>query len=327
MENQMANSDNMPDVDPWAAAFAALDKVGKEDTEGAAATGGDEQGSAGDGAQQDGGQQSVPDSTGAAVGTGDEGSSGDLGADAGINSQEDGEAAGSLFRVPDGFSDEYRKHMEEDVRNQAINDIAQEFVKRGVRNTNGKLGATLDDSDICKRDDDGVPHFYNPETGKEFTGDNPRRQAQEWVDDYNKELARVFNDACAEYENHLMSQRGPALAVIEFAPKYEKLDPIRRGMFEDVIKDYEITGEDGKVVGYSCDLDKALALVDRQVKTIQAYAKSNGGAQQAAPTGPALDMKTSSGAVAGGDRPAPASLAEAMERLQDAQLEKIRNKK
>ena len=326
MENQMANSDGMSDVDPWEAAFAAINKIDEKDSEGDAATGGDEPNPAGNDPTAANGEQKVPDSASATVSTGNEGSTGNLDTDTGVGVEEDGQTSESLFRVPDGFSDEYRKHMEEDVRNQAINDIAEEFVKRGVRNTNGKLGATLDDSDICKRDEDGVPHFYNPETGREFTGDNPRRQAQEWVDDYNKELARVFNDACAEYENHLMTQRGPALAVIEFAPKYEKLDPIRRGMFEDVIKDYEVTDGNGKVVGYSCDLDKALALVDRQVKTIQAYAKLNGNNQQPAPTGPALDMKTSSGAVAGGDRPTPTSLAEAMEMLQDAQLEKIRKK-
>ena len=56
--------------------------------------------------------------------------------------------------------------------------------------------------------------------------------------------------------------------------------------------------------------------------------KSEKPAEQAQPkaTGPALDMKTSSGAMASGDLPAPTSLAEAMERQQDALLAKLRKK-
>lgn len=199
-------------------------------------------------------------------------------------------------------------------------------MKRGVRNRNGVLGATIEDPDICKRDADGVPHFFNPETGREFTGDNPRRQTQEWIDDYNKELARVFNNACQKYEEHLMQEESPKLKVMEFAPKYEKLDDIRRGMFENVIEDYEIKDKSGKVIGYSCDLDKALALVDRQVAMIQSYAKQHKPQQQAAPTGPALDMKTSSGAVAGSSNEPPKSLEEAMLRIQEQQLAKMKNK-
>lgn len=217
----------------------------------------------------------------------------------------------------------YKTNLEEQVRDRAIKEIAAEFVKRGVRNRNGVLGASMDDKDVCKRDDDGVPHFYNPETGQEFRGDNPRRQAQEWVDDYNKELRRVFNEACENYEKHLMEQEGPKLKVIEFAPKYEKLDDIRRGMFDNVIQDYEIQDKDGKVIGYSCDLDKALALVDRQIAMIQDYAKAHRQEPKPQPTGPALDMKTSSGAMASNDEP-PKSLEEAMLRIQERELAKAK---
>jgi len=322
-ENDVGVVQNQVDTDPWAAAFAALDQAGKENAEGDAAAGGDSGNQSSDDTSIDSGQQGVSDSSQAGFGDGDQASSGEFDSSTGSSSEEDHHSAADLFKVPEGYSEQYRQDMQEDIRAQAIDEIAKEFIKRGVRNTNGTLGATLDDTDICKRDEDGVPHFYNPETGREFTGDNPRRQAQEWVDDYNKELARVFNNACAQYEQHLMEEQGPALAVIEFAPKYEKLDPIRRGMFEDVISDYEIKDGDGLVIGYSCDLDKALLLVDRQIKTIQTYAKINQpGPQQ--PTGPLLDMKTSSGAIASNDQSEPMSLAEAMERLQDAELAKMK---
>jgi hypothetical protein len=120
----------------------------------------------------------------------------------------------------------------------------------------------------------------------------------------------------------------PALDVVEFAPKYEKLDPIRKGMFDSAIEGYEIYDDNGGIIGYSCDLNKMLTLVDRQIAKIQDYAKAHPPKLQSEEkgTGPALDMKTSSGAVQSGEKAAPTSLAEAMERLQDAQLETLRRK-
>jgi hypothetical protein len=98
-------------------------------------------------------------------------------------------------------------------------------------------------------------------------------------------------------------------------------------MFDNFIEGYAIKDDDGKIVGYECDFDKALKVVDKQIATIQSYAKAHQQAQteQPKPTGPALDMKTSSGAIPnGGDDKPPASLAEAMMRLQDEQLAKLR---
>jgi hypothetical protein len=111
---------------------------------------------------------------------------------------------------------------------------------------------------------------------------------------------------------------------MKFAPKYEKLDDIRRGMFDNIIEDYEVKDKEGKVIGYTVDLDKTLALVERQISMIQSYAKSHQPQQKQQPSGPALDMKTSSGAVPSGEQAPPTSLAEAMERLQDAQLSKTK---
>lgn len=320
--------DDQASVDPWLTAFTALEPKSEEaseaDTEGQQDDGGDNNTSAenasGDGSiehEAGHGEEDAPDTGG-------------LGTAAGSYGDEDTGSEENLFVGIDVSGDsiaQYETDLTERIRNQAINDIAQEFIKRDYRNNNGVLGATIDDPDICKRDEDGVPHFYNPDTGREFT-ENPRSQAQAWVDAYNKDLARVFNNACSEYEKHLMGQASPQLAVMKFAPKYKELDDIRRGMLDNVIQDYEIKDEGGKVVGYNCDLDKALALVDRQISMIQNYAKQQSSAsqQQTAQqaTGPALDMKTSNGAVATGDKPVPQSLAEAMERQQDALLESLK---
>lgn len=333
MENQntdqMENQDQQIEIDSWEKAFAALEPQSKEDDK-AASTNDD----AGNDASvsdpsADNGEQKVPDNDEAGNAVPPETSDGGLDSDAGISDEANGSSTGEIFGVSRIDVAKRREDLERDIRDQAIRDIAQEFIKRGIRNTDGVLGATIDDPDICKRDEDGVRHFYNPETGKEFYSSNPRREAQDWVDDYNREIARLFNKACAQYEQHLKQEAEPGLKILEFAPKYNKLDDIRRGMFDNVIQDYEIKDKDGKITGYSCDLDKALALVERQVAMIQSYAKQHKAAQnnteEPKASGPALDMKTSSGAVQSGEQKEVQSLAEAMERLQDMQLQKMKH--
>ena len=205
--------------------------------------------------------------------------------------------------------------MMADIRERTINDVVAAYIKQGARHQGNRLGATINDPDVCKRDRDGVPRFYNPETGREFTGDNPRRQAQEWVDDYNKELADAFNRTCQDYSQRLLQEEGGRLAVLEFAPKYKALDPVRRSMLDSLLEDYEVTDDDGNVVSYSCDLDKALAAVNRQVAVIQRqYGKQ--AAKPAPPTGPALDTPSTTAQQSEG-RPEFKSLAEAMEWEQD----------
>lgn len=310
-------------VDPWAEAFAALDREKQEDPEAAAG----EPGAAvpgADGADVGEGAPAPEAGDGAAV-QDLAGGPGDIGG-ADVAAHDDAED--SVFRFTEEEAREYRESLTERIKSKAIRDVAAAYVKEGYRNTNGKLGATINDPDICKRDSDGVPRFYNPDTGREFSGDNPRRQAQEWVDDYNRELADMFNQTCADYSEKLMEREGVGLKVIEFAPKYEKLDPVRRAMFESIIEDYEVRDGDGDLIGYSCDLDKALAAVNRQVRTMQERFKSTvpqPQAQPQQPSGPALDMKSANhGSDAG--RPEFKSVAEAMEYQQDQLLKKMREK-
>lgn len=324
VDGQVQNAAPAFEVDPWEAAFAALEHKNEESPAELANTGNAQTNDAN--ASQTSGQE-IPSSDDTGDSTANAGEPGELGDNFGASGSESaGDDRGIFVSLGEQELQSYRDNLKERIRNQAINEVAKEFVKRGVRNTKGVLGATPDDPDICKRDEDGVPHYFNPETGREFSSDDPRGQAQKWCDNYNKDMARVFNDACQKYEDHLTESATPRLKVLEFAPKYEKLDDIRRGMFENVIQDFEIKDKDGKVIGYSCDLDKALALVDRQVAMIQNYAKQRKQAQPTTPTGPALDMKTSNGAVFGGDRTQPKSLEEAMEFYQNRELEKIKNR-
>jgi len=212
----------------------------------------------------------------------------------------------------------------EDIRQRTLTDVAQAYIRQGARHQGNRLGANISDPDICKRDSDGVPRFYNPETGREFTGDNPRRQAQEWVDDYNRELAEAFNKTCSDYSQRLMDQEGGRLAVIEFAPKYKALDPVRRSMLDSILEDYEVTDSNGDVVSYSCDLDKALAAVNRQVAVIQRQYGQQAAKPKAEPSGPALDTPSTSGGKGDSAKPQFKSIAEAMEWEQDQILARMK---
>ena len=316
-EEEMAAQMEQAPSDPWAAAFAALDQADEVPAEGAAGGAGD--GDVPDTAEPDEGEGA------AAPEAGDGGSSEDVAGGPGDTGGADGGEDEDLDWIGvDLTEDEIKQQREsflDDIRERTITDVTKAYIKQGVRNTNGRLGATLNDPDICKRDRDGVPRFYNPETGREFTGDNPRRQAQEWVDDYNRELADAFNRTCTDYSKKLMDKEGGRLAIIEFAPKYKQLDPVRRSMFESIIEDYEVTDDSGNIVAYSCDLDKALAAVNRQVKVIQERFANQQRKAPAAPTGPVLDTpSTGSQPADGSGKPQFKSLAEAMEWEQDQLL-------
>lgn len=189
-----------------------------------------------------------------------------------------------------------------------------------IRQTDGQLGATVNDPDIYRVGEGGVPVFVNPDTGKPFTGDDPRGQAQAWCDRYNNELKDTFNKWADARNTELLAAVQPAIDTIEFAPIYNKLDPVRKTMFEALLDGHEVTDEDGDIIGYDVDLNATLERVNKQVEAIKA--------QQAAPvvepTSPALDMPNSGAGTRDGKE--IKNVADAMEALEDAKLENARKK-
>lgn len=323
VQRQDEAQDRKDQVDPWEAAFAAL---GQEMQDGAvaAADAGDSTGGelpAADGADE----VEDADATGTADGAGDQGDAGEPGDTLGHGGTGDDEGDWFDLDITQEEVDEYRQRVTKDIEDRTIRDVAAAYIKQGARNTNGVLGANVNDPDICKRGADGIPHFYNPETGREFTGPNPRKEAQEWVDSYNQELRDAFNKTCGEYSAKLMANEESKIAIIEFAPTYKALDPIRRSMLDAMIEDYEITDKNGDVIGYTCNLNTALAAVNRQVKMIQSRYTGGAGAKPA-PTGPVLDTPSTSPQQGGDPKPPEfKSIAEAMEWQQDQLLAKMRN--
>jgi hypothetical protein len=209
---------------------------------------------------------------------------------------------------------------------------ADEQGNKLIRQTNGRLGATINDPDIYKVDEStGAPSFFNPDTGRPFTGDNPRAQAKQWVDAYNEELRDTFNRLAEERQGQLETEMAPVIELLKFTPTFEKLAPVQQQMLEALIEDYEVRDASGAHIGYSCDLNQALAQVNKQIASIKAAQASAPAAVAAGvldekpPTGPALDMPNS-GSGTSGARPEFKTLGEAMEWEQDQQLANARKK-
>nr|DAM92555.1 MAG TPA: hypothetical protein [Caudoviricetes sp.] len=322
-ENLDAKKDEAPAIDSWEAAFAALEQRNKKEPEETSAN-----------------RDGQPDAEGSreAEGTGGsdaepvaEGQSDDAqldGSDVGGGSAADG-ATGETVSEFDYSTEEVNEtisSIESSIEDQAVSDVANAMKASGkIRVTrDGKLGASINDPDIYTKDEDGVPTYINPETGRPFTGDNPRAQAKQWVDDYNAELEQAFNKIAKQRIDELKKEKEPIVRTLKFAETYKKLNDVQRDMLDSLIEDYEVKDEDGNAIGYSCDLDKALAQVNRQISKLTERGKALHPKQEKpAPTEPALDMPQSTGSSEN-KPPQFKNLAEAMSWSQDQMLKKGR---
>ena len=314
-----AKKDEAPAIDSWEAAFAALEQRNKKESEETPADR-DGQPDAGESGQAEG--TSGSDAEPVAQGQSDDAQLD--GTNAGGSSAVDG-AAGETVSEFDYSAEEVNEtisSIESSIEDQAVSDVANAMKASGkIRVTrDGKLGASVNDPDIYTKDEDGVPTYINPETGRPFTGDNPRAQAKQWVDDYNAELEQAFNKIAKQRIDELKKENEPIVRTLKFAETYKKLNDVQRDMLDSLIEDYEVKDEDGNAIGYSCDLDKALAQVNRQISKLTERGKALHPKQEKpAPTEPALDMPQSTGSSEN-KPPQFKSLAEAMSWSQDQML-------
>lgn len=318
-----AKKDEAPTIDSWEAAFAALEQRNKKEPE-----------------ETPAGRDGQPDAEGSGEAEGTSGSDAEPvaegqsddaqldGTDAGGSGSADG-AAGETVSEFDYSAEEVNEtisSIESSIEDRAVSDVANAMKASGkIRVTrNGKLGASINDPDIYTKDEDGVPTYINPETGRPFTGDNPRAQAKQWVDDYNAELEQAFNKIAKLRIGELKKENEPIVRTLKFAETYKKLNDVQRDMLDSLIEDYEMKDKDGNAIGYSCDLDKALAQVNRQIAKLTERGKALHPKQEKpAPTEPSLDMPQSTGSSEN-KPPQFKSLAEAMSWSQDQMLKKGR---
>ena len=257
-------------IDPWAAAF---EKIREENSQpvNPISNAQNPEGTNGDPTSNDGqsGSAVVP------------------GADGGSNT--DPNVSAGEGELSEADLESYVSNIEERARKQAIEEINAQMIKEGVRNSDGVAQASIFDEDIYSKGEDGIPVFRNPDTQRPFEGANPRQQAQDWVDGYNQRLEAAFNDAAGARMKSLMKEQQPLIDLAKFAPVYESLGTQHQALFDQAVEEYEILDKENNIIGYSCDLNKVLAKVNRQMETL---AGINGG-QIDQPAMPAMDMKAS----------------------------------
>ena len=232
---------------------------------------------------------------------------GDLAADAGGYEADGGPAV-----YPDAAQYQASQQAIVDQLNrQAVAQARRQFQKDGIREF------TMDD--VYERTQDGRVVYRNPDDpNRPFAS---RMEAQQWIDSFNKQVNEALIKTATEIRDKNARAAMPALRLLQFAPVYDVMDPRIREVFDDLISDYEVKNRAGKVVGYSCDLEKMALKASRLASKYNSSPKKGGGSGKVKKSGPqkspALDARTH-GTAAGskGDRE-PQTLEEAMMRLKE----------
>lgn len=218
----------------------------------------------------------------------------------------------------------------------AIKEVSELFKSKGIlHDSQGRLGAQLYHTQRVNAQ--GEPEFFNPVTGELFTGDDPRGQAKKWLAEYNEDVEIKFNQIAGQRLNQLNEEAKPRVEYTKFKPTLNALDPVRKSLLEAATEDYAVKDNSGNIIGYKCDMNKAMEQVNRQIKAIQTMqatqTQTTTTGQEATPadpakeepSSPAVDMKAGGKGDAG--EPAPAkSLEEAIIREQDNILRKLNEK-
>ena len=248
-------------------------------------------------------------------GADDEGAGdGDLADEEGDLAADDGgyEADGGPAVYPDATRYQASQQAIVDQLNrQAVAQARRQFQKDGIREF------TMDD--VYERTQDGRVIYRNPDDpNRPFAS---RMEAQQWIDSFNKQVNEALIKTATEIRDKNARAAMPALRLLQFAPVYDVMDPNIREVFDDLISDYEIKNRAGKVIGYSCDLEKMAMKASRLASKYNSSPKKGGGSGKIKKSGPqkspALDARTH-GTAAGskGDRE-PQTLEEAMMRLKE----------
>lgn len=222
------------------------------------------------------------------------------------------DADGGLAELPDTARYQASQQAIVDQLNRnAVAQARQQFQKDGIREF------TMDD--IYDRQQDGRVIYRNPDDpNRPFAN---RMEAQQWIDSFNKQVQSALIKTATEIRDKNAKAAMPALKLLQFAPVYDVMDPAIREVFDDLIEDYEVKNRAGKVVGYSCDLEKMAMKAARLAKKYNnspRKTKVNGKVRKSGPQkSPALDTR-SHGTAAGskGDRE-PQTMEEAMKRLRE----------
>lgn len=220
--------------------------------------------------------------------------------------EDDAVDAGGYADGFDGIAVEAaQRDLIKSVNEQATRYANQYFEEQGIR----KFGM----SDLYRRDEQsGRVTFENPDDpSRPFQS---RAEAQQWIDAVNSEIDREWQRVARDAQQRYAEDAAPAARMLAFAKTYDEMSADEQDIFDELIAPYEVKSN-GKVVGYSCDLNRAH---EQAVRIAGRYAARNTaagdeGQDRKEPSGPAMDMKsTGSEEQTAGKPEEPANLAEAL---------------
>lgn len=197
------------------------------------------------------------------------------------------------------------------LNKQAVTQARQQFQKDGIREF------TMDD--VYERTQDGRVIYHNPDDpNRPFSS---RMEAQQWIDSFNKQVQTALIQTATQIRDKNAKAAMPALRLLQFAPVYDVMDPAIREVFDDLISDYEVKNRAGKVVGYSCDLEKMAMKASRLAKKYnnsprKQTANAKMGKQKVRKS-PALDAKSRGSSRNSKRDDEPQTMEEAMKRLNE----------
>ena len=253
--------------------------------------------------------------------SGDGGSS-DSGEDATPGGAEGSEMPGGSADVIEPIDFNARKQqILKEIQQDALASVRKDFADNNI--------ALCSIEELYNRDENtGRVSFKNPDDPtRDFQS---RAEAQAWVDAFNKQVEAKFRQDVNKRQRELVTERAPMMRLIEFAPKFQALDSLTKDVLDDLIEPYTVRDSNGNPIGYSCNLDAALAQAQRITKRFSAKPEAQNPAAKAEPDvqkraeRPAMNMPTGSGKSA--DEEEPKTIGEALARYDKMQREKGKKK-
>ena len=199
-----------------------------------------------------------------------------------------------------------RNKVLENIKSQALAETKKMFSDEGIDVVNG---LTLNDLIERPVDRNGEPTgevlFKDPDHPGKYIS---RNDARAWVNDYNADVKAEFNRIANEKYNELMGNAKPIMELMDFAPKFDKMDKMSQDLLADMIEPYAIKNGN-QIVGYNCDLNAAAKQVEKMVGRIQKLYPSQ---QAESPvTTPEVDIKSGNAGDSSKDEE-PKNIEEAM---------------
>lgn len=167
-----------------------------------------------------------------------------------------------IYDVDAGISE-----VRQQLTNIAVDAVRKDFAAKKITKINV--------NDLMKVDErSGTKEFINPDTNRPFSSSNPRSEAQSFVRDYNADLDAQFTQQCQAIMPNIEKSYAPILEFHSFIPTWQKMDPFRQEMFEELVAGHELKDKQGNIVAYNCNLNDISDQMEKQIGWLLAQQKN-----------------------------------------------------